>query len=789
MTVSIFRSVFDTSNPFQKDIIFILNRIKEGASKEKIELLRNGNLEKNQLPGVCFNGSFKYRSEDGLIEKSGLIILDFDKIGISKVQKFKDKLIKDEHTFACWISPSGDGLKALFKIPKEGEFINYFNSIKNYFDSPYFDISNKDLPRFCFESYDPDLFLNENCKLWDKIEEPELDNVGSEEVFLPITSDNRIIQNLNTWWEKKYGFIKGQRNNNLFVLANAYNTFGVSKYEAENELIRYATDDLSDREILKVVESAYKHIDRFKTRYFEDEQRKQVIDKQIRGGKNEKDIINEFNDIEPEVVSNAVEKIKEQNTFKDFWTYDKKGNVKLSPHKYKYWLQQNNFSKYFPTKSNTYTFVKVDEAKVEETNEKRIKDFVLSQLLMRDDIGYLPYDFMANNQKYFTPDFLALLESKDIEIKKDTKDSCFLYYGNKVIEVTKNEVNEIDYVNLDNSFVWTKQIIERDYIKYDHHDAEYRKFIWLISGQDANRYNSFKSVIGYLLHSYKTSSNNRAIILNDETISENPNGGSGKGLFTNGLSHLKKLSSIDGKTFDFGKSFPYQTVSTDTQILVFDDVKKNFNFESLFSLITEGITLEYKGQDAIKLNVEESPKILISTNYTIGGIGGSFERRKFEVELSDYFSFKHTPVDEFGHMLFDDWDDLEWSRFDNFMINCVQYYLQNGLIAHDFKNLDVRKFIKNTSFEFYEWTKEKDTIPLNNRNSKNEIFENFINEYNDYKKWLTNKRFKKWLESYAEYYGYSYNDGSSNGVRWFEILTPEMPNNIPTDDFDSFDPF
>ena len=109
--------------------------------------------------------------------------------------------------------------------------------------------------------------------------------------------------------------------------------------------------------------------------------------------------------------------------------------------------------------------------------------------------------------------------------------------------------------------------------------------------------------------------------------------------------------------------FPYQTVSTDTQILVFDDVKKNFSFESLFSLITEGITLEYKGQDAIKLPVQQSPKILITTNYTVGGVGGSFERRKFEIELAGHFNSSHTPLDEFGHLLFDDWHTDEWNKF------------------------------------------------------------------------------------------------------------------------------
>ena len=36
--------------------------------------------------------------------------------------------------------------------------------------------------------------------------------------------------------------------------------------------------------------------------------------------------------------------------------------------------------------------------------------------------------------------------------------------------------------------------------------------------EEIDKYNTFKSVVGYLLHTYKTSSKNKAIILNDETI-------------------------------------------------------------------------------------------------------------------------------------------------------------------------------------------------------------------------------------------------------------------------------
>ena len=400
----------------------------------------------------------------------------------------------------------------------------------------------------------------------------------------------------------------------------------------------------------------------------------------------------------------------------------------------------------------------------------------------RDNIGYGPYDFMASNTGYFTIDFLSMLSTTEINIKEDDANTCYLYYKNCVVKITKDKIEKIDYIDVD-GFIWKRQIINRDYNEFDHHKSEFRKFIWLISGKNIEKYNSFKSVIGYLLHSFKTSANNKAVIFNDETVSENPNGGSGKGLFWNALKNMKKVSSIDGKTFEFTKSFPYQTVSTDTQILVFDDVKKNFNFESLFSLITEGITLEYKGQDAITIPVEKSPKILITTNYTIGGIGGSFERRKFEVEMSSYFSFKHTPLDEFGHMLFSDWSNDEWLMFDNYMINCVQYYLENGLLKHDFNNLEVRKFIKETSYEFYEWSKDRDNLPYNIRINKTEYYNRFINEYQDFRKWLSQKKFTQWLEAYGKYYEINFEQGRTHEMRYIEYITkdkqPEQDSEFP----------
>jgi hypothetical protein len=102
-------------------------------------------------------------------------------------------------------------------------------------------------------------------------------------------------------------------------------------------------------------------------------------------------------------------------------------------------------------------------------------------------------------------------------------------------------------------------------------------------------------------------------------------------------------------------------------------------------------------------------------------------------------------------MFFDEWDSNEWLKFYNYMVACLQMYLINGLIAHEFKNLHVRKFIKETSHEFYEWINEPDNIKLDERLSKSFLFNSFNEEFPDLKKWLSNKRFGQWLENYAKF--------------------------------------
>ena len=126
--ITIFKNIKETSTPFFRDVFFVLDRIRDGKHKELINSIRNesdktkrNNLKKN-LPAICFSGKFNKRSDDSIIEHSGLICLDFDGYATNEdMLSEKQRLIDDKYVMSVFVSPSGNGLKALIKIPKDIE--------------------------------------------------------------------------------------------------------------------------------------------------------------------------------------------------------------------------------------------------------------------------------------------------------------------------------------------------------------------------------------------------------------------------------------------------------------------------------------------------------------------------------------------------------------------------------------------------------------------------------------------------------------------------------------------
>ena len=772
--VTIFQNIKDTDTPFFRDVHLILDRIKDGTGATK-ELVKKIRLEKNksdrnemkkQLPAICFSGRFNKRTDASLLEHSGLICLDFD--GYQKQKELlqdKENISRNKYVFSVFISPSGNGLKVLVKIPADAEnHTNYFNSLEKSFNSPYFDKTSKNVSRVCYESYDPLIFINENSSVWDIIEEPEYTEVSKtrDQATIPITDENKIVEILVKWWEKKYPMSEGQRNQNAYVLAMAFNDFGINKSLAAYVLNQFANDDFNLREIETTINSAYRHTSNFNTKYYEDEERMNQIQAKLRRGVSKKEIRFQLQDsnLDSDTIESVLNKVEEENAKQTFWDKNDRGVIRVIHIQFKQFLEDSGFYKYCPEGGKNYIFVKVTNNLIDHTSEKEIKDFVLTHLLELDDIGV--YNYFADNTRFFKEEFLSLLSTIEIYFIGDSKDSSYLYYKNCAVKIMKDSILTIDYLDL-GGYVWKDHVIDRNFnICEVTGNCDFKTFISNINGGDPNRVKTMESTMGFLLHGYKNLSFCPAVILNDEVISDNPEGGTGKGLVMSALSKMKKLVVIDGKSFAFERSFAYQLVSADTQILCFDDVRKHFDFERLFSVVTEGLTLEKKNKDAIKIPFAKSPKIAITTNYAIKGAGNSFARRKWELELHQYYTKEFTPLDEFGKLMFGDWNDDDWCEFDNYMIGCLMGYMRTGLVKSKFVNLKIRQLSAETCHEFIEWCGLVDRhqnrevmLQPDIRLYKNELYANFIDEYPDYgprgRMTISRTKFYKWLIAYGIY--------------------------------------
>ena len=165
MKVTIFKNVFDKTQPHYLDLHIALERIQSGRSSGIVDKVREGNKEKKlELPVVCFSGEFASRSDDALFEHSGFIVLDFDHVDVDATKK---ALGTDDFIYSCWTSPSGNGVKALVQITNPERHRDHFRALIKYFERTHgleLDESGINESRACFESYDPDLIVKEDYK-------------------------------------------------------------------------------------------------------------------------------------------------------------------------------------------------------------------------------------------------------------------------------------------------------------------------------------------------------------------------------------------------------------------------------------------------------------------------------------------------------------------------------------------------------------------------------------------------------------------------------------------------
>jgi hypothetical protein len=287
------------------------------------------------------------------------------------------------------------------------------------------------------------------------------------------------------------------------------------------------------------------------------------------------------------------------------------------------------------------------------------------------------------------------------------------------------------------------------------------------------------SAIGYLSHNYFDPSKGYAIIFYDEAITNpsSPMGGTGKGLIANALKQFRRSTKIDGKLMIDGNRFKFELVNPDTQIVWIDDPRKDFAFESLFSCLTDGWTVERKFLPQFYIQPEASPKVLICSNVVLNRNGTSNKRRQFSVELNDYYSKQlvngnETPIEkEHGILFKEEWLQAEWDSFYSFMIDNVLMYLKDGLIPYQTKNVEINFLVQNTNEDFVEYMTEKN-FKLDVWYDTKKAFDDFIKLYYGEDSNFKQRGFTNWLKRYAESIKVDYDNSSSGGVTKFIFISP-----------------
>lgn len=153
----------------------MLDGIKGTAWAGQIKRVRNAeegseehSIRKKRLPAFMLSGTTNggHKAAD-VIQHSGLLQIDVDEVGAEHAGDLRDRLGDDPHMLAAWISPSGDGVKAIMLIPASiAGHKSAFAAAAEYMRENHakeIDKACSDVGRLCFVSHDPDLVVNHDA--------------------------------------------------------------------------------------------------------------------------------------------------------------------------------------------------------------------------------------------------------------------------------------------------------------------------------------------------------------------------------------------------------------------------------------------------------------------------------------------------------------------------------------------------------------------------------------------------------------------------------------------------
>ncbi|MGZ0017660.1 DUF5906 domain-containing protein [Yeosuana sp. AK3] len=364
--------------------------------------------------------------------------------------------------------------------------------------------------------------------------------------------------------------------------------------------------------------------------------------------------------------------------------------------------------------------------------------------------------FYRQTNTVLNDNFLDYLRKDNTRIKKDSTDKACIFFENCIVEIDSKEVVRIPYSKTAEGLIWKKDIINRQIKDRDSSSCHFSKFIENVCNKDRQRILTLRSGLGYLMHSFQRSSGGQMVLLYDESITDVniPQGGTGKGLIANAIAMVRNIVKMDGKKFKGNSRFDFQDVDRATKVLWIDEVNRDMDIDRFNSLSTDGFNLEQKFKDSFYINAQDSPKILISSNVILDCVGSTRKRRQFIIELSNHYSRKirsgveEPIVEEHGCDFFSNvWDEDEYNRFYWYMIDCLQLYLDQGLIPAPSTNVVENRLRQIIGEEFLSWAKSKELKP-NEGYSTKELFEEYKQLYEEGNHKFNQRTFSNYLRTY-----------------------------------------
>jgi len=164
VTVILISEIEKIKNGFYKEMILSCRKaFKE--NKEEYKLL------KQKLPALTFCGVFNgAHKAENLIVYNNIMIIDVDNLLDKDLEELKKKIFKNPYVLACWISPSGYGLKLLIRVGSSASLHRFtFDRILDYLTAEYnidIDVCGSDVCRLCFVSHDENLLLKKTCEIF-----------------------------------------------------------------------------------------------------------------------------------------------------------------------------------------------------------------------------------------------------------------------------------------------------------------------------------------------------------------------------------------------------------------------------------------------------------------------------------------------------------------------------------------------------------------------------------------------------------------------------------------------